>query len=240
MKGTLKKLSVCALMTKALKSGNPMRDQSVCFGMAFLITVNYQNKVYMVGHDYIFVHTDAFYAISGKDILFYQLSQWTQLYFRGVEGAAPYDLGKQLSLFLGADGNKICTGRRVIVKRQSGRFSFWEVHVQTFPISKANVLRRGRFLCSRRKGILSCVGGGAYDAPGKCTFVMSKGRCVIVNYPLSTVNFSAPWRAGRSAPFPRWLPWGLRPSGRWRSPRGSSPTPAARRWPGRRCLPAGA
>ena len=73
----------------------------------------------MVWHDYKFIHRDATNTVARYDVFLNNMSDFGQLYMRGVEGAAPYNPTKDRNFIFGANGNKICTGGVVVEIRQT-------------------------------------------------------------------------------------------------------------------------
>ena len=85
-----------------------------------------QEQVDVIGHNYILVYLYIGNFCAGQDILPDDFTAVCKVTFRGVEGAAPYDVAQEILSVLCTNGYEIGTRCTVIVKRQPCWFSFWK------------------------------------------------------------------------------------------------------------------
>lgn len=107
------------LMAKPLEGGYKTGDDSVCRGRrprrpARIRTINHQNKMDVIWHNYIFIYVDIANFIARKKTFFCNMTHRGQPDLRGVEGAAPYNTSEYILLSFRADRNEIRTGGAVI------------------------------------------------------------------------------------------------------------------------------
>ena len=95
MIGALKNFETHCFMTKTFKYRNKTRNSSIGRGRRprrpAEITLNEQNHMDMIGHNYILIYMNIWYTFPRLYKLFCDFSDTGKIYTRGVEGAAPYN-----------------------------------------------------------------------------------------------------------------------------------------------------